>query len=282
MSFSLFRSRQLSPDADGGGGGDGAGAGAGAAGGAGTGAGSGSGTGAGAGTPAFDPNEFTTYKAESERRYSELTESHKSQKEILDRLSGVFGKGGQGSDAPLKEPKRSEFPQGEAGALAFIDARADYRYDIKNRANTEAGNKSKAEQDEARQTETSVREAGIGHNKRIAEAQSELPDFAAVVGAVKFPFGDALSMDIMSCDNSAHVVHHLAKTPADLQQLWLLEQTNPRKAQRMLDILDEGFTASKKAAATKTNSHRFQPTAKTGGKTDKASAKDLVRKEMWD
>lgn len=275
--FGMCSFRLLDPGAgEGGGGGAGAGNG---------GAGAGKGAGAGEGgdkTPAaFDRAEFDTYRENTDRTIAELREANRTQKEFIDRIGGALG-GDKDKKQPAREPKRSDFPPGEAGALQFIDARADYRYDLKHGKNEADRTASENEQAEARAAELSVRQAGIAHNQRIAEAAEEIPDFAAVVSKVKFPFGDDLSLDIMKRKNSAHIVHHLAKTPADLQKLWMLEQTDPSEAHDFLVLLDHQFTESRKAAKLTASKNRYPVTSKTGGKTDKASAKDLVRSVMWD
>ena len=201
--------------------------------------------------PSYLPKEeFEGFRNEYSERSRKDDEFRTKVEEFFNRLSPEK-KNQDPSTRPA--PKRSDFKSGEEGAQEFLNAHAEWVFDRKQAQVSSQAEKSRKEHEDARTYETRKNEALTAHNQRIQTALAKYPDFDAVIRKASLPYTEAIAIEIASLDNSADVEYALSSKPELAREFFSLCRENPRKAQRMLDILDDEFTRTAKTFKPITN-----------------------------
>jgi len=173
-------------------------------------------------------------------------------KEQLDRLAKAQeGKttNTASDEPPLVAPKRADFETYED----YLEARTDYRTDLKNRERDEQMRKQLEKDRTERTTAESQKELVKMANERIAAGREEFPDFDQVI---QDAFDDGtLTQDselyygIIESPVGHRIAHYLSNHPEEAERIGKLP---PRGVHRELGKLEDKF--SKKPEKKKSGS----------------------------
>jgi hypothetical protein len=156
-----------------------------------------------------------------QKRLNELTANWREEQRRAERLERMLEQSIGTRQTP--EPTAPAQPQGEpkleqfATYEEFVDARADYRADLKIRAWEESRTQKEQAQAEASRA--------ASFQSRVETFREKTPDFDEVALNPRLPVSDAMATVINSLDNGPEVLYQLGQNPTEAARIAALSPT---------------------------------------------------------
>ena len=187
-----------------------------------------------------------------DRRHSREIAALKEQMDRLAKAQEERKSNTNDGEPPLVAPKRDDYATYEE----YLEARTDYRTDLKNRERDEQLRKHQERERTERTTEATQKELVKMANDRVAEGRKEFPDFDQVM---QDAFEDGtlvqdteLYFGIIESPAGHRIAHYLATHPEEAERIGKL---SPRGVHREIGKLEDKFSKApekKKAASMET------------------------------